>query len=122
MALVYLFGKILSRHHDRLTMAAMQNIFALPLIFPIMLFSTFTLSPANILTLIFLGIICTAIPFLLIFDGIKRVPGQKLGVLLMLEPLTPIILSFILLQEFPNLTEGIGGLLVFIGYLTIVLR
>ena len=121
MAWVFLIGKIIRREYDQFSMVFYQNIIALPIMLPLILFSQFTFTFENISILIFLGFFCTTIAFLLLYSGMKIVKGQKLGILLLMEVVVPIVLSLMLFREIPGIMEAIGGVLIFVGYVAIVL-
>ncbi len=121
MAFVYLIGKILSKKYDPISITFVQNLIALPLMLPLLFLAEFSGTFSGFFTLILLGIFCTAIAFLLLYSGMKKVKGQKVGILLLLEVLTPLILAFCLFNEIPLLREIVGGILIFIGFILLIL-
>jgi len=121
MAITLLIGKVLSKNYDKLSMTYYQNIIALPLILPLLFFINFNLTFNDVFILILLGSVCTALAFLLLYSGIKKVKGQKIGILLLLELVTPLFLAFILFKEIPSVREIIGGILILIGFILIAL-
>jgi drug/metabolite transporter (DMT)-like permease len=121
MSIVLIIGKILSKKYDQMTMTFFQNIIALPLMLPLLFFAEFDWSFVNLSTLVVLGILCTGIAFLLLYSGMKKVKSQKVGILLLLEVVTPIFLVFVVFQEIPSLREIIGGMMILIGFIIIAI-
>ncbi len=121
MSLVFLIGKKLTKSYDRMSMTFFQNLIALPLMLPLLFFAKFNWKFINLFTLIILGVFCTAIAFLLLYSGMKRVKGQKVGLLLLLEVVTPIILAFVFFREIPQLREIFGGILILIGFILLII-
>lgn len=66
----------------------------------------------DILLLILLGIVFTAISHSLFINGLKNVKAQTAGIISSLEPVYGIIFAIFLLGEFPNLKEVFGGLII----------
>jgi|GEM_PF-2930449 len=119
MAITYLMGKILSRDYSGGSMTLLQNLIALPFVIPLLFVGSFVFNLENILVILFLGIFCTAIPFFLLYSGMRNVKGQKVGIILTLELIIPVVLSFVVLNEFPSVLEVFGGALILIGYFTV---
>lgn len=59
--------------------------------------------------LIALGILNTALAPILLFEGLRRIKTQDVGIILMLDPLTNIFLGLLIFLEMPNLMTIIGG-------------
>ena len=119
MAIVYLTGKILSKDYSGSSMTLLQNLIALPFVIPLLFVGSFVFSFENIFVILFLGIFCTAVPFFLLYSGMKNVKGQKVGIILTLELIIPVILSFAVLSEIPSPLEIIGGVLILVGYVLV---
>jgi drug/metabolite transporter (DMT)-like permease len=116
MGAVFLLAKVLARTEERLTMATMQQLVALPLLLPLVLLQPDGLPRLDQLPLLLaLGTLCTALPFVLLFGAMRQASGQRVGVLLLLELATPIVLGPPLLGEVPSLHEGLGGGLICVG-------
>ncbi len=113
MAGVFLLGKYLVRRHDRTEMALVQQLIALPLVAPLLFFEPpFVWNWKNLGALAVLGIVCTAVPCLLLYTALRHTSGQKVGVLLMLELATPVLLSPFVFGEVPTLREMLGTAMV----------
>jgi drug/metabolite transporter (DMT)-like permease len=93
----------------------------------IMLFGTLTLAPFTLLwdglprfdlpltvwlAVLVLGLICTALAFVLWNWGLERVPASKAGIYLNLEPLVGALLGVIVFRESLGAGVFLGGLLI----------
>ena len=69
-----------------------------------------------------LGLLGTALAFLLIYTGSRKVSGQYIGILQTTEALVPILLGIIFFSEIPPLTIFIGGVLLIGGDFLIAIK
>ncbi len=65
--------------------------------------------------LLFIGIVCTGIAFVLFMEGVKKVKAQKVFIITSLEPLVGSIAAILLLKESPSLFTFIGAFFIFVG-------
>jgi drug/metabolite transporter, DME family len=72
----------------------------------------FTTEPIALATLIYLGVVPSALAYALFFAGIKTVPGAVASIVTLLEPLTATALATTFLGERLSLGALTGGLLV----------
>ncbi|MBN1792975.1 EamA family transporter [Candidatus Woesearchaeota archaeon] len=80
----------------------------------------FSLDPAGIFGIIFIGTALIAGGITLFISGLKQVKAQKAGVLSYIEPLGAILWGLLILKEWLSLETIIGGLLILLGtYLVI---
>ncbi len=119
MAVVYIIGKILSHRHDRVSLTFYQNLIALPVLLPLIPFIPQIPSSPDIGVTLLLGVVCTAIPFILLYSGMRKVSGQTVGFILLLEILFPLVLSFLIFKEVPALREAVGGLLILAAFVMV---
>lgn len=72
--------------------------------------------------LIYLGVVTTALAYVLFYAGLRTVPGSVAAVLTLLEPLTAALLAVLILAEpLPALTV-VGGLLLLSAVVALYLR
>jgi len=64
-----------------------------------------------------IGIICTALPILLLLEGLKRISAEKASILSVLEPVFVVIFGVTLLGEKINLLQCLGIITVLLGAL-----
>lgn len=62
-----------------------------------------------------IGFFCTALPFLLLFEAVKRMGAQRSSLLSMPGPIVTVIAAMILLDEQLGIFQWIGMLVVIIG-------
>ena len=63
----------------------------------------------NLLTLILFGLIPTALSLVLYLNGIRLIRAQNASVIGLLEPLSAVVLSFLILHESMSVTTLLGG-------------
>lgn len=79
------------------------------------------LSGAEVLGLLYLGLVCTGLAYLLLARGMKAVAASTAGVLTTLMPVSSVILAHIFLGESLSLYMGLGAALD-LGGIFLVLR
>lgn len=126
VALIFLLGKIITEKCKGFSMAFYQNVIALPvvlvalpLVLPLISFSSLTV--ANIFWLIFLGVFCTAVAFILLYSGMQKIRVLKVGILYLLSVFFSVLFAFALLKESLEIHEWIGAVLIIIGSVLIIL-
>lgn len=67
---------------------------------------------SNILSL---GVICTAVPILLLLQGLKYISSEKASILSVLEPVFVVIFGMLLLDETISLLQAIGIIVLLVG-------
>jgi len=116
--LVYVLSKTFKKY-DKVSLTFWQNLIAIPFLVPLLFidFPIFTFK--DIWIIIFLSIICTTIPFILVFKGFQKIPAKKGGIVILLDIIFPILFSLLIFKEIPQISTLIGGALIIIGaYLT----
>jgi drug/metabolite transporter (DMT)-like permease len=92
-----------------LSIAAVQNSVAALLLLPFAWGRIFSFSGLDLLYLVFLGVLCTAVAHALFISGLARIRAQTASVLAGLEPVYGIFFAFFLLGERPALRTLLGG-------------
>jgi drug/metabolite transporter (DMT)-like permease len=65
--------------------------------------------------IIFLGLLCSGLAYLLWYDALKALPASEVGVFLYVNPVVAVIISALFLDEPVTAYMLFGGLLVFSG-------
>lgn len=65
--------------------------------------------------IIFLGLLCSGLAYLLWYDALKALPASEVGVFLYVNPVVAVIISALFLDEPVTASMLFGGLLVFSG-------
>ncbi|MCE4052509.1 DMT family transporter [Pseudomonas sp. Au-Pse12] len=67
------------------------------------------------LSLLYLGVLGSALAYIGYYDGLRRIGATRAGVFIALNPLTAVILGALLLEEQVSLVMGLGGALILGG-------
>lgn len=73
------------------------------------------LGPPQWLSLIYLGVLGSALAYIGYYDGIRKIGATRAGVFIALNPLTAVILGALLLGEQLTLAMYLGGGLILVG-------
>lgn len=74
-----------------------------------------SLGPQQWLSLLYLGVLGSALAYIAWYDGIRKIGATRSGVFIALNPLTAVILGALLLDEQLTLAMYLGGGLVLVG-------
>ena len=118
----FMFPKKYFKNYDAYSLTFYQNLWQLPALIIFVLFFPPKITLINIGIFAGLGLFCTALAFLLIYMGSRKVLGQHIGILQTSEAIVPIVLGIIIFSEIPSLIVIIGGLLLILGYIIIGLK
>lgn len=69
-----------------------------------------------------IGIICTALPIVLLLKGLKQISSLQVSILSVLEPVFVVLFGIILLNEKINLTQALGVTILLSGALLTLLN
>ena len=106
-AFVIMATKKLSKYYSSITIVTMQLFISVIILSPA-LFVEQQVIMENIMLLIILGLVHTAIAEFLFIDGLIKVSTQKASTISYIEPASAIIYAIILLNEIPEGLEIIG--------------
>ncbi|MFQ6082355.1 MAG: DMT family transporter [Candidatus Aminicenantia bacterium] len=111
-AFLSILNRKLSKQYSSLVIAFYQDSFATFLLLPFF----FVLKPAvdlrNLLLLIILGVLCTAISHSLFIKGMRYIKAQTASIIDSLEPVYGIILAILFLREIPTIRTILGGIII----------
>jgi drug/metabolite transporter (DMT)-like permease len=74
-----------------------------------------SLGPQQWLSLMYLGVLGSALAYIGYYDGIRKIGATRSGVFIALNPLTAVILGALLLEEQLTLAMYLGGGLILLG-------
>ncbi|MFK8162797.1 MAG: DMT family transporter [Lewinella sp.] len=66
-----------------------------------------------------IAIFCTVIPGYMVTEGIRRIGANNAAILGAIGPVATIVLEYFILDEYLNLVQGLGALLVIVGVVLI---
>ncbi|NOX33795.1 MAG: EamA family transporter [Deltaproteobacteria bacterium] len=112
-AVLALVNRKNARIADPVTVAFYQNFFAAVfLLLPIALMRVKSPQLIDLPSLIFLGVVCTALAHTLFIKSLSIIRAQTAAVIAGLEPVYGIILAFFMLNEIPGTRTLTGGLII----------
>jgi drug/metabolite transporter (DMT)-like permease len=76
-----------------------------------------TMDAVNVVGIIAIGVICTAMAFSLFVSAQRYVSAQSAGISAGMETVYGIILAMILLGEAPSMREIVGGVIILVSAL-----
>ncbi|MCB1849311.1 MAG: EamA family transporter [Gammaproteobacteria bacterium] len=114
--------KGLLQQNSSLSVVTMVFCLGALILFPLLLTSDidWVLQPRAIAIVLYLGIVATAVPYLLFARGLKNVRISSATTLSLAEPLTAATLGLLLLNEQLELQAGSGIILIFIGLAVLI--
>ena len=114
--LTFAFLSLLNRmhvgRHQPLAIAFYQLAFAALFSLPAALFSGASPASQDMLLLLALGVICTALAQLLFIGSLRHIKAQLASVTAGLEPVYGIVFAYLLLSEVPAPRTIIGGMMI----------
>ena len=103
--------KYLNQYNGR-QLVFYQCFFQLPFLFPFLFFNVGQIGLPSLTSIVILGVVCTVFSYTLIYNGIKNVAAQKIGVLQSVEYVVPILIGFLFYNEKQNLFGLVGMVLI----------
>jgi drug/metabolite transporter (DMT)-like permease len=110
-----IINRKLSPHYSSLVLAFYQDGLAMIFLLPLFLLSrtiAFHFTTAEVLLLLFLGLVCTAGAHSLFIHGLRFIEARLSSLISALEPVYGIIFGFIILKEVPAIRTVLGGLFI----------
>ncbi|WP_286154887.1 DMT family transporter [Thomasclavelia cocleata] len=101
-----------SRYSGRIICLYEQGVAAI-ILFPVLFIIKVIPTATDLLALIFLGIVCTALAHSIYVNSLKKVKVQTAGIISGMETVYSIVFAYILLKETLGVRELFGGLIIF---------
>ena len=111
-AVLSLLNRKYVKRYPPLTIAYYQNLFAMLVLLPIVMFADWNLQFGDFLLLAILGVFCTAGAHVLFIRGLIHVKAHLASILACLEPVYGVVLAFALLGEAPTWKTLLGGAII----------
>ena len=118
-SLLTIINRRLTQKHSSLIIAFNQNFFSTLFLAPFLFSLSFPLTGKNILLLLILGVVCTALSHTLFIKGMKNIKAQTASLIHTLEPVYGILFAFLLLNETPSNRTFLGGIVILLGQVLI---
>lgn len=100
------------QQYSSIVIAFYQDTIATIALLPFLLFFDHSIQTKDILLLILLGVVFTALAHTLFIKGLSTVKAQTASIIACLEPVYGILFALILLQEIPDARVIVGGLII----------
>jgi len=120
-AVLTLFNRRLAQDHSSLAIAFFEDLFATIFLLPCLIALPLRLSSNDLVLLIVLGVLCTAVSHSLFIQGMQRVRAQTASIISSLEPVYGIVFALILLGEVPAVRTLVGGAIILTAALFVTL-
>jgi drug/metabolite transporter (DMT)-like permease len=111
-ALLSLLNRRFVRRNSSLTIALYQDLFAAVALLPFALAEWQPITIRDVLLLIVLGVLCTAVAHSLFIAGMHGVSARTASTIACLEPVYGTLLALLLLGDIPSLRTVFGGTLI----------
>jgi drug/metabolite transporter (DMT)-like permease len=111
-AFLALHNRHLVRQHASVTIALYQDAFAAVALLPFVLWSRPAVGAREVLLLLVLGVLCTAVAHALFIAGLRGVRARTASMIACLEPVYGSVLALVILGEVLSGRTVLGGLLI----------
>lgn len=111
-ALLSILNRKLVAQYSALVVAFYQDFIAFLILLPLLFIEKPPLNSTNILLLVLLGIVFTAVAHSLFIRGLSTIKAQTASIIANLEPVYGIIFAVIILSEVPTVRVIIGGTII----------
>lgn len=111
-ALLCLINRYFSSRYTGRTICLYEQGVAALVLFPSLFLVEATITNVDLLAIIFLGVVCTAIAHSIYVNSLKKVKVQTAGIISGMETVYSVIFALIFLQEIPDIRAIIGGFVI----------
>ena len=120
-AVLTLFNRRLAQAHSSLAIAFLEDLFATFFLLPCLIAVPLRPSFRDLLLLVILGVVCTAVSHTLFIRGMRRVRAQTASIISSLEPVYGIVFALAFLGEIPSFRTLAGGAVILTAALFVTL-
>ncbi len=111
-AILSMLNRKYVKEYSSVVIAFYEQFVATIVLIPFLFLIKPVFRPMDIILLILLGIVFTAISHTLFISGLKNVKTQTAGIISSLEPVYGIIFALIIIGEVPTAREILGGIII----------
>ena len=111
-AVLCLFNRYLSSSYHGIVVCFYEQMIATIVLLPAFFIVKSSISSIDLIAIILMGIVCTAIAHTIYINSLKKVKVQTAGIISGMESIYSIIFAFILLHETLNTKVLLGGLVI----------
>lgn len=118
-----IFNRRFSQKYSSLLITFYEFLSAALFLFPFLFFTKSEFFGfRDIILIVFLGIICTALAHTLFIKGMRHVKAQTASIIATLEPVYGIFLALLLLKEIPSIRTIFGGIIIVGATIAVTVR
>jgi len=121
-AILAIFNRKLTQKLSPLSIAFYQDFFSTIFLLPFLFVLRPAFSSRDILLLIILGTVCTAVSHTLFIKGMRYIKAQTASIISSLEPVYGILFAFLFLNEIPSLRTIAGGCIILMSQVLIFIK
>lgn len=122
LAANFMFQKKYLLQYSGSELVIFSGILQLPLLVPFLFVDGGKLTVQSVTAIVILAVACTVLAYTLIYNGIKEVDAQKIGVLQSIEYVLPVTIGVLFYNEQPTFAAWIGIVLILISCVAVGLR
>ncbi|MBV4419229.1 DMT family transporter [Clostridium tyrobutyricum] len=111
-AILSMLNRKYVQQYSSLVISFYEQLIAAVVLIPFLFFQKHDFTVNNIILLILLGVVFTAISHSLFINGLKYTRAQTASIISSLEPVYAIVFAAFILQEMPSLREIVGGIII----------
>ena len=121
-AVLTIINRKLTQSLSPMRIAFYQDFFATVFLLPFLFILSPSLSSRDVLLLIILGTVCTAVSHTLFIKGMRSIKAQTASIISSLEPVYGIVFAFFFLNEIPSLRTIAGGCIILLSQVLIIFK
>ena len=111
-AVMSLFNRYLSAHYSGTTICIYEQGTAAILLFPTLFLGSNQWTTSNLLGIMAIGLVCTAVAHTLYVAALHSVKAQTAGIVSGMETVYSVLIAFLFLGEIPSIRELAGGAVI----------
>ena len=111
-AILSMLNRKYVKEYSSIVIAFYEQVVATFVLIPFLFLIKPTFKSMDIVLLILLGVVFTAISHSLFINGLKNVKTQTAGIISSLEPVYGVIFALLIIGEVPTLREVLGGIII----------
>lgn len=112
LGLNFIVQKKYLTHYTGQQLVVYSGVFQLPFLIPFLFYESGNFTIRSVSAILILAIVCTVFAYSLIYNGIREVDAQKIGILQSIEYVLPILIGVIFFKEEPDMSMIIGMILI----------
>lgn len=122
LAANFMYQKKYLMNYSGSELVVFSGFLQLPFLIPFLFNDLGKLTVQSVSSIFILAVVCTVLAYSMIYNGIKEVDAQKIGVLQSIEYVIPVFIGVFFYQEQPSVVAWIGIVLILISCIAVGIR